>query len=47
MKKERKAILVIAVIFIAVMIATPTVPAIGKREGRGDFNGLDVKEVLG
>ena len=47
MKKERKAILVIAALSIAVMMLTATVPAIGKSEGRGDFNGLNGKAILG
>jgi hypothetical protein len=47
MKKERKTILAIAVLSIAVMMVTATVPVLGKSKGEGDFNGLNVGAISG
>jgi hypothetical protein len=47
MKKERKVILMTAALSIAAMMATATVPALGKSEGRGYFDGLNVGEISG
>jgi len=47
MKKERKAILAIAALSIVVMMVTATVPVLGKGNGGGDFNDLNVGEISG
>ena len=48
MKKiERKAILAVAALSIAVMMVTATGPVLGKSKGGGDFNGLNVGEISG